>query len=90
MVGVTVPCKCWDELAEPGGGRKTPVPGTAIRGGGCLGGVVVHPVEPGGIGTGVENCMGGATGTSTNNGCVLFGGAWREGAGGTPVTSAEE
>ena len=68
-------------VPEPGGGRKTPVPGTGIRGGGCLGGAEVHPMEPGGIGTGVGNDMGDATGTGTgtNNGCIPFG------AGSTPV-----
>lgn len=61
------------------------MPGTGIRGGGCLEGAEVHPVEPGGIGTGVGNDMGGATGAGTNNGCILFGGACMDGAGSTTV-----
>lgn len=81
---------CWDELLlpEPGGGRKTPVPGTGMRGGGCLGGAAVHPVEPGGIGTGAGNDMGGTTGAVTNSGCIPFGAgivALMGGAGSTPV-----
>jgi hypothetical protein len=41
-------------LPEPGGGRKTPVPGmgTGRRAEGCLGEAVSHPVETGGMGTG--------------------------------------
>jgi len=54
------------------------VPGTSIQVGGRLGGETVHLVEPGWIGTSVENCMGGATTTGTNNGGMLFGGARRQ------------
>ena len=67
------------------------MPGTGTRGGGCLGGVAVHPVEPGEIGTAAGNGMGGATGAGTNKGCILFGGGICEqmgGAGKTPVVGA--
>jgi len=68
MLGFTsakVPAdNCCDELPDPGGGRKTPVPGARSLGGGA----VVHPAEPGGIDTGAGNGMGGTTGAVTNNG----------------------
>lgn len=67
------------------------MPGIGTRGGGCLGGAVVHPVEPAGIGTGAAKGIGGATGAGTNNGCMPFGGgicARIGGAGNTPVVGA--
>lgn len=76
-----------DVLLEPGG-RKTPVPGSGKRGGGCLGADTDHPAEVGGRGTGVGKGMPGATAAGTNIGwTALVGGSCghKGGAGNTPA-----
>jgi hypothetical protein len=75
-VAVADNCSADDALPEPGGGRKTPVPGmgTGRRAEGCLGEDVGHPVETGGMGTGAGNGIGAATGVVMKSGCTPFGG----------------
>lgn len=77
---------------EPGGGRKTPVPGTGSLGAESLGGTACHAADDaGGSGTGAGKGIADATGAVRNSGCMpLEGGRCWECMGGPDKTPVVE